>query len=106
MEGLVGRMVGDRRDVSVRGRAFPCVSCLHTSRDPSSATHPAWMVSLPLTYQPTRPLNNMASHHVRTAVGPKDTAPADVYEVTYEEYEPPVRKEKKAAGAAAGEEGT
>ena len=35
-----------------------------------------------------------------TALGAKDTAPTDVYEVTYEDYVAPIKKEKKAGLAA------
>lgn len=39
---------------------------------------------------------------MHAANGPKDTAPSDVYEVTYQEYEAPIRREKKAAAEGEG----
>jgi hypothetical protein len=64
----------------------------------------------------TQPTNKHQSPHqpntttiittnTKTALGPKDTAPSDVYEVTWAEYEAPVKKEKKQtamAGAGGG----
>lgn len=57
--------------------------------------------SVPAYPYPHVPIHIHQHHATNTAVGTKDTAPTDVYEVTYEEYVAPIKKEKTAVEASA-----